>query len=216
MNHFMRLLGLMSACMFLGTGELSAETKYENNFEKAEVGSLPDDFLVLDGAFTVKELDGNKVLELPGAPLDTFGLLFGPNQRENIAVSARIFGSARGRRFPVFDVGLNGVGGYKLRVSPGKRQLELYKGDLVKKSVPLDWEPGKWTHLKLQVVKSGEREWLVEGKLWQESETEPASSVISFTDSEPPISGRASVSGMPYSGTPIRFDDLLVSSIDKK
>ena len=28
---------------------------YENNFEKAEVGEAPEDFLVLDGEFTVKE-----------------------------------------------------------------------------------------------------------------------------------------------------------------
>src|SRR3569623_2156842 len=114
-----------------------AETKYENNFEKAQVGSVPEDFLVLDGNFAVKEDKGNKFLELPGAPLDTYGVLFGPNEKENAAVSARIFGSARGRRYPVFDVGLNGVGGYKLRVSPAKKQLELYRGDAVKKSVPL-------------------------------------------------------------------------------
>src|SRR6476660_6480462 len=136
--------------------QLFAQVKYENNFEKAKVGSVPEDFLVLDGAFSVKEIEGNKVLELPGAPLDTFGLVFGPTEKENVAFSARIFGTSKGRRFPVFDVGLNGAGGYKLRVSPAKKELELYKGDTVAKSIPLEWKPNKWTHLKLQVMKSGE------------------------------------------------------------
>jgi hypothetical protein len=196
----------------LAPAALLAQTKYENNFEQAKLGTVPEDFLVLDGAFTVKEVDGNKVLELPGAPLDTFGVLFGANEKENIAVSARIFGSAKGRRYPVFDVGLNGVGGYKLRVSPGKKQLELYKGDTVKKSVPLEWQPNKWTYLKLQLAKSSEKEWKVQGKVWQEG-AEPASPSIDFTDSEAPTAGRSSVSGQPYSGLPILFDDLVVSAV---
>jgi len=199
------ILALLAPALF-------AQTKYQNNFENAKVGAVPEDFLVLESGFTVKEVHGNKVLELPGAPLDTFGVLFGPNEKENIAVSARIFGEAKGRRYPVFDVGLNGVGGYKLRVSPGKKQLELYKGDAVKKSVPLEWQPNKWTHLKLQLTKSGNNEWKIQGKIWQEGSEPPAPS-IDFTDSEAPLPGRASVSGQPFSGLPILFDDFVVSAV---
>jgi hypothetical protein len=196
----------------LAPATLLAQAKYENNFEQTRVGSVPEDFLVLEPGFTVKEVDGNKVLELPGAPLDTFGVLFGPNEKENIAVSARIFGEAKGRRYPVFDVGLNGVGGYKLRVSPGKKQLELYRGDALKKSVPLEWQPNKWTHLKLQLAKSGDKEWKIEGKIWQ-GNSEPAAASIDFTDSEAPTPGRAGVSGQPFSGLPILFDDFVVSAV---
>src|SRR5216117_770705 len=116
----------------------AAEPKpvYENTFEKAEVGKVPDEMLVLDGAFAVKEEGGNKFLELPGAPLDTFGVLFGPTETNGLAVSARIYGTSKGRRFPTFGVGLNGVGGHRLLVSPGKKLLELYKGDEVVASVP--------------------------------------------------------------------------------
>ena len=201
--------------MIVARFNLCAQNKYENNFEKAQAGSVPEDFLVLDGGFTVKEVQGNKVLELPGAPLDTFGLLFGPSEKESTAASARFFGAAKGRRFPVFDLGLYGVGGYKLRVSPGKKQLELYRGDAVKKAVPLEWQPGKWTTLKLQVVKAGDKEWKVEGKFWQEGTTEPAKASIDFTDTDAPATGRASVSGMPYSGLPIWFDDFVVSGVAK-
>lgn len=75
-----------------------AKPLYENNFEQAAVGSVPADFLVLDGGFAVKEEGGNKFLELPGAPLDSFGALFGPTQKSNVAVSARINGTNKGRR----------------------------------------------------------------------------------------------------------------------
>ena len=70
-----------------------AETKlYENNFEQAALDKAPDDFLVLDGDFAVKQDNGNKVLELPGAPLDTFGVLFGPTTNsQRLPLSARIY-----------------------------------------------------------------------------------------------------------------------------
>src|SRR2546425_6261934 len=95
---------------------------YENNFEKAELDTVPDDFLVLDGRFAVKEDDGNRFLELPGAPVETFGLLFGPTAKDNVIVSARIFGTRTGRRYPTFAVGLNGQGAtaYRLQISPAK------------------------------------------------------------------------------------------------
>jgi hypothetical protein len=210
----MRLGGLIILAA-VAQGAVFGQTKYENNFEKAQVGAVPEDFLVLDGAFAVKEIEGNKVLELPGAPLDTFGVLFGPTEKENVAVTARVLGQAKGRRYPVFDVGLDGVGGYKLRVSPGKKQLELYKGDAVKNSVPLEWKPGKWTHLKLQVAKSADKEWKIQGKVWEDG-AEPAQPTIEWTETEEPAAGRASVSGMPYSGLPIDFDDLVVSAVGTK
>jgi len=189
----------------------AAEPKYENDFEKAEVGSMPEDFLVLDGNFSVKEQDGNRFLELPGAPLDSFGLLFGPTARENVTVSARFYGEARGRRLPTFDVGLNGVGGYRLRVSPGKKQLELVRNDEVKEAIPFEWTPGKWTHLKLTVLKNGESEWTIQGSAWQEGQPEPKTPMVTTLESDSLPSGRASVFGSPFSGRPIRFDDFKVS-----
>ncbi|MGI8965194.1 MAG: hypothetical protein ACR2H1_03790, partial [Limisphaerales bacterium] len=166
------------------TNKVSAKSLYENNFEKAEVGKVPEDFLVLDGGFTVKEENGNKFLELPGAPLETFGILFGPTETANISVSAKIFGTAKGRRFPTFAVGLNGVGGYKLQVSPAKKELELYRGDEVVAHIPCDWQTGKWTVLQLQNLrlKSGENK--IEGKIWTEKTPEPKELIL-FAEKTP-------------------------------
>src|SRR5439155_8605341 len=91
----------------------AAEPKklYETNFDKAELDKVPEDFLVLDGGFAVKEEDGNKFLELPGAPLETFGVLFGPTEAANVSVTARILRPGKGRRFPAFAIAANAAGG---------------------------------------------------------------------------------------------------------
>src|SRR5689334_11116234 len=81
-----------------------ASLHYEKHFDKADVGKVPDDFLVLDGAFIVKEADGNQFLELPGAPLDSFAVQFGPSASSNITVSAAIKSTGKGRRYPTFGV----------------------------------------------------------------------------------------------------------------
>jgi len=199
-------IGLVSGALAQGTKPL-----YENNFEKAAVGAVPEEFLVLDGGFVVKEENGNKFLELPGAPLETFGVLFGPAEKENVTVTARILGTGKGRRFPTFGVGVGGQGGYKLQLAPAKKAIELYKGDTLKASVPYEWESGNWTHFKLQMRKVNDGEWKIEGKVWTDAAKEPLTWSIGAVDSQEPTSGRASIWGMPFSGTPIRFDDLLVA-----
>src|SRR5262249_41096682 len=111
-----------------------SQVLYENNFEKEQVGKVPESFLVLDGGFAVKEEAGNKFLELPGSPLDSYSVQFGPTESSNIVVSARINSTAKGRRFPTFGVGLAGVAGYRLQLSPSKKLLELFKDQSQKAS----------------------------------------------------------------------------------
>jgi hypothetical protein len=185
---------------------------YQSDFAKAELNQVPNDFLVLDGDFAVKESDGQKVLELPGSPLDTFGVLFGSATNAGVCVSARIYGTSKGRRAPGFGVGLNGVSGYKLKISPGKNSLEIYKGDVSAASVPFDWKSGSWTMFRLRVRQLGGDAWKVEGKAWVQTGPEPKEWMISLDEKSPPHNGRPSVWGSPYSGTPIRFDNLRVTS----
>ena len=196
----------------LGAFVQQAKPLYQNDFEQAALDKVPDDFLVLDGQFAVKEEGGNKFLELPGAPLDTFGVLFGPTEKEGTAVSARIFGTGKGRRYPTFAVGLNGQGtsAYRLQVSPAKRALELFKGDEVKATVPYEWQSGAWARLRLQVRKVKDGQWKVEGKAW--ADKEPSAWLVSYDEKEQPVAGKASIWGSPYSTTPIRFDDLNVAA----
>jgi hypothetical protein len=190
----------------------ASKTLYENNFEKAAAGPVPDDFLVLDGDFSVKESEGNKYLELPGAPLDTFGALFGPTTNAGICVSARIYGTAKGRRYPQFAVGLDGQNGYKLKVFPAKDSVEIYKGDESLAAVPFHWKTSSWTMFKLRIRQTDSPAWKIEGKVWPQTEPEPRDWTITLDEKTPPHPGRASLWGSPVSGTPIRFDDLLLTS----
>ena len=202
----------------LGLSALTAhatEPLYQTNFEKTELGKVPDDFLVLDGAFAVKEQGGNKFLELPGAPLDAFGFMFGPSARHGNEVIARMFGTKKGRRYPVFGVALNGVNGYRLQVAPAKRAIELLKGSTVVAKVPFRWAGGEWLRLALRVQQTSDVEWTISGKVWVDGKAAPAQPTITHKETKEPRNGKPSIWGSPYSGTPIRYDDIVVKKTAK-
>ena len=166
--------------------------------------------MVLSGAFAVKSADGNKFLELPGAPLDTFGILFGPAQQSDVTAIGRFQSRKQGRKFPTFGISLNGVAGYRLQVNPAKKALELLKGDETRAHIDYAWESDQWTRLRIQ-VRHVAGKWQVEGKAWPATGDEPAKWMIMFEEKQEPPAGRAGIWGMPYSGQPIRFDDLTVA-----
>ena len=206
-----RLFFFIPFLIFTASLSINAEGEvvYEQDFEKEEVGDYPMDFLVLEGDFAVKEEEGNKVLELPGTPLGSFGFLFGSNETEGVQVSVRVRSEKTKRRYPSFAVGVNGVSGYKLRVDPNKRSLEILKRDeesLVK--VPYKWISGSWTWMKIQIRKVNDSLWVIEGKAWREGEEEPADWMISYEEKEKPVRGKFSVWGKPFSEKPIDYDDL--------
>lgn len=182
------------------------------DFQAAPPGKVPEGLLVLDGGFAVQAEGDARFLELPGAPLETYGVLFGPAVTNNVTVTARIFGTGQGRRFPTFAVGLAGASGYKLRVSPGKKALELLKGDAVLQSTPFQWPSGNWVHLRLEVRAAGAG-CRLEGRAWAEGGIEPSGWMLTHEEAQPPRPGRASIWGAPFAGTPIRYDDLEVRAV---
>jgi len=218
MNHKREKMNIWLAVFCGATMTIVATEKplYENNFEKAEVGKLPEDLKFATGEFVVKAEGDNKFLELPGAPLDSFNVQFGPTESADVAVSGRIYGTAKGRRYPTFGVGLNGVGGWRLQVSPGKKALELYRDQEIKATASYDWKPGEWMRFRLQVRKVKGGEWKIEGKAWRVGTPEPAQWTMTFDEKEEPVAGCASVFGSPFSGTPIWFDDLVVERVGVK
>jgi hypothetical protein len=207
-----RLVALaMGLAALMMTAAAQAQVLYTNGFDKAEVEKVPEEMMVLDGGFAVKEEAANRFLELPGAPLETFGVLFGPTEASGLAVTARVQSTGKGRRFPTFAVGLNGVGGFKLQLSPAKKLVELVKGEEVVASAPFTWESGSWTLLRLQCRKVKDGEFKLEGKAWKQGDAEPKEWQISRAETTESPAGRSSVWGMPFAGTPIRYDDLIVT-----
>ena len=65
---------------------------------------------------------------------------------------------------------------------------------------------------KLRVTKVSEKQWRIEGKTWPDGQPEPAPWTIAFDDPEEPPPGRASLWAEPFSGKPVRFDDLAAGS----
>lgn len=192
----------------------AAGLPYVQDFESIKEDKLfepPQGVMLLDGLFSLKSADGNHFLELPGSPLETFGFLFGPNADAGTEVSARILATKSGRKFPTFAAGLNGVGGIKVRVSPAKNAVELVQGDDAKASAPFAWKSGEWTWLKMRVTKI-DGGLAVAAKVWQGA-MEPADWTVK-TETKSLPTGQAGVWGMPFSGTPIRFDDLKVSKVE--
>ncbi len=204
-------LVLAFATASLRGADAPGKTLYHQDFEAAEVGKLPPEMMVMAGEFVVKTEGGDgKFLELPGEPLDTFGLLFGPAPSGDATASARFFGTKKGRKYPTFGVSLGGVGGYRLQVSAGKKALEIFQGDEARQSVAYEWTDGSWTSLRVQVRKVAAT-WIIKGKAWPAGTPEPAAWTITFETKEEPPAGRAGIWGSPFSGTPIRFDDLDLS-----
>jgi hypothetical protein len=209
----MKKLLLLIWAMALTAGAAESPL-YQNDFEKTEAGKLPDGFMVMLGEFVVKDLGSNKVLELPGTPVDSFSVLFGPVTNASVVIEARVFGTAKGRRMPTFGVGLGGVAGFKLQIAPGKKVAELLVSEnQVVATAPFSWESGSWTQCKLQLRPTGPAEWRVEAKAWKDGQPEPREWLISHDTKEPPIAGQASVLGSPFAGTPIWYDDLKVGRV---
>jgi hypothetical protein len=190
----------------------AADAIFSEDFSKSAPAAAPQGLMIMSGVFTVKEEAGNKFLELPGAPLDTFGSLFGPAAETlDASASARFFGTKQGRKFPTFGVSLHGVGGYRLQMSPAKKAVEIYKGDVPLASAPFEWPSGTWVHLRVQVTAKGAG-CVVRGKAWPDGSPEPAEWTITQEEAAAPKPGRAGIWGSPYSGTPIRFDDLKIEA----
>lgn len=210
---FMRkALSLLFALAICSAAAEAPKPVFSESFDSAATGNkLPEGFKVLAGGFVVQQDGSAKFMELPGAPLDTFGVLFGPSEKAPLSVTAKIFGTKTGRKFPAFGVSLGGAGGYRLQVSAAKKMLEVFKGDEVRASVPFDWTSGTWTQLRMQIRAAGAG-CVVEGKAWPADSAEPKEWLIKHEAPEAANPGQAGVWGNPFSGTPIRFDDLAVAA----
>ena len=206
----------IAAAILALTGSAQASDErvlFTSDFEVASVDSVPEELMILGGGFSVKDIGGNKALELPGNPLEDFGALFGPAESDDIAVRARVYSESSKRLAPRFGVGLNGVAGYRLLVTPGQNRLQLLKDQEPLASTPFTWKSSTWTSLHLQIRKASEGNWIIEGRAWTDGTPEPKDWSISFEVSDPPPVGKASIWGAPYSGKPILFDDLSVISL---
>jgi hypothetical protein len=185
---------------------------FSETFNAMPLGKPPKEkILIVAGAFQVKDLGGgNKVLELPGDPLETFGAMFGPADSNTIDVRAKVWAAATGKRYPEFGIGAADVSGYKLLLLPRQKRLVIRKAEVEVATAPCDgWTSESWTAFRLTVEPAGNA-WRVTGYAWPASGDESKAAKVVFEEPEKPARGHGSVWGMPFSGKPIRFDDIEV------
>jgi hypothetical protein len=198
---------LLSACVMPPRVDTNLTPLVHANFQST---ALPENWIELNGEVTV----AGGVLQLPAKPLELHGVMFGPALLDNLRVTARFQAGAEGRQFPEFGLGLNGIGGYRVMVSPGQKKLKLFRNDVLVHELAHTWVPGDWTHMALQLQPLPGLKWKVTAKVWHSSELEPKEWQLTWTENVKPLPGRATVWDQPFSGTPIAVDDLRVWRID--
>ena len=80
-------------------------------------------------------------------------------------------------------------------------------------SVPFDWKSGEWTEMRLRIAKVAAGGFRVEGRAWAAWAAEPAQPLLTFDEMTLQPAGKSGAWGMPFAGTPIRFDDLRVTAV---
>lgn len=206
-------LRLAAALLALTTAMRAEEAAVSvESFSGLEVGPPPDKLMVVEGSWGVVEEDGDKRLELQSEPVVDAAILIGPSMKGEGAVRVKIR-AAKGRRAqPRFGVGLFGVSGVKVRVSPAQKKVELVHGDEVMAESAFEaWTENVWWQLELKVSAAGES-WQVEARLWPEGTPVPERPTLAKALAASPGQGRASLLGAPYANKPIHFDDVLAGS----
>lgn len=209
-----RLLTLLLASAAAGAFAQDEDGPAKFDFEEFETGEEPDLF-ILDGTYTVEADGENKVLQLGPAPLTEGSIQLGKSLKTGGEITGRIKAGSKRRSYPRFALGLHGMSGFKLRVFPIKKQVELVRGEEEPAATAAfsEWKGDTWTHLKLRVTGSQEDGWKVEGWVWMEGAEPTEEPLISHEIEGTRLQGKGSVVGTPYAGLPIWYDDIVIKAV---
>ncbi|MFP6901627.1 MAG: hypothetical protein VCA36_11835 [Opitutales bacterium] len=187
---------------------------YENDFSSYAVAEEPEDLFILDGVFSVREVEGNKVLALPGTPIGDFGILFGPPLKGQPAeLRCRVYSTRKGRRMPAFIAGLGGLNGFRMRIDCAADRLRLIRAEEVLSEAPFAWKSGSWMRLRFRVEPLQGEGVKISGKAWDASDKEPLEWKLVHRSKVPFPGGKCVLWGIPYASSEIFFDDLKVFSL---
>lgn len=190
------------------SGHLDGKPFFTENF--SQTTTLPEGWLALNGKMAIT----NATLQLPAEPLEPHGVMFGPAFADGLRVAAKFRAEKKGRQSPTFSLGLNGVSGYRLRVNPAKKKLELLRNDVVVNETNFQWTPAEWTHLALQIRPLPGLQWVIEGSAWTTPPPGPGEWQLAWKEVDKPLAGRPSAWATPFAGKPIEVDNLRLWRID--
>src|SRR5262249_53940374 len=166
---------------------------YSQDFEKLPDGAVPGGWVNTQGKFLVKTLkDGNKVLAKvtnKSSPLVARGNAYiGLPTDKDYTIECDVQGGKVNNDLPDMGIVANR---YTLFLSGNIQKLRLNSWEAlprVDKTIPFEWQPGVWYHLKLTVQEKNGGV-LVMGKCWRKGESEPSDWTITLVDPRPEMQG---------------------------
>lgn len=186
---------------------------WSDNFDSMAVNTLPFTWVNTTPKFTVRDVNGNKVLvkTTEGSSLASRARAYlGPSDFANYTVEADV--SATQKRRQQGDAGVIAQR-YVLALYGNSQMLHLEPWQPETKrtvTLPFAWKPDTWYHLKLQVENLPDGKVRARGKVWPTGEPEPSPWMIERIDPIPNRQGAPGIFGNALAE--IYFDNLKVYS----
>jgi len=184
---------------------------WNENFDALAVNTIPPTWVNTTLKFTVREVNGNKVLvkTTEGSSLLTRArAYFGPSDLVNYTVEADVLGTQKRRQQG--DAGVIAQR-YVLAIYGNSQMLHLepWQPETARTvSIPFAWKKDTWYRLKLQVENLPDGKVRARGKAWLATENEPSAWMIERIDPIPNRQGAPGVFGNALAE--IYFDNLKV------
>jgi outer membrane protein assembly factor BamB len=186
---------------------------WSENFDAMAPNTLPPTWVNTTLKFTVREVNGNKVLvkTTEGSSLLSRARAYmGPSGLSNYTVEADV--NATQKRRQLGDAGVIAQR-YVLALYGNSQMLHLepWQPETARTvKIPFAWKADNWYRLKLQVENLPDGKVRARGKVWLASETEPAAWMIERIDPIPNLQGAPGIFGNALAE--IYFDNLWVYS----
>lgn len=184
---------------------------WSENFDAMALNSVPSTWVNSTPKYTVRELNGNKVLVKTSDGNSLFSrarAYFGPSDFVNFTVEADINATLKRRQ--------QGDGGviaqrYALVLYGNSQMLNLepWQPETARTvSKPFAWKPDTWYRMKLEVQNLPDGKVRARGKVWLATESEPTAWMIERIDPIPNRQGAPGIYGSALSE--LYFDNLKV------
>ena len=185
------------------------------NFDSIAAGAVPPYWVSMSLKYTVREVDGNKVLVklTEGSSLLSRSRAYmGADWYSNYAVEADVY--AMEKRRSMGDAGVIAQR-YSLVLFGNAQKLELtpWQPEIARAvDVPFAWKKDTWYRMKLQVENLPDGKARARGKVWLANEKEPDAWMIERVDPIGNHRGSPGVFGNASQGAEIYFDNIKVMS----
>lgn len=184
---------------------------WTEGFDSYAINTIPNAWVNHTMKFTVRELEGNKVLVKTtegSSLLSRARAYFGPSNLSNYTVEADAFGTVRRRQRG--DAGVIAQR-YVLSITGNHQTLNLepWQPETTRSVVvPFAWKPDTWYRLKLEVTNLPDGKTRARGKAWAVGETEPAAWMVERIDPIPNRQGAPGIFGNALAE--LYFDNIKV------